>query len=325
MPKAILETPLHNTPDHMIAATSSENRRKLLMEVMDWLQQHGLVDQPIRVSNMAPDKDANIEESTSQEADVVAWEKTLVIALALGLIGEEEVDDHLVEKWSHIIKIDPLDRDVDLTENVGIFGGDVVTLIGRKLDPTVDPERDWKELLKLNRQFNESDTPMERNQTIAADRKMIYDLYTRPEGFFVMYKLGIALLGNDTAGKTKGVTAAWDIVLKFKQLPKEMIDLAYQEGTAHSVGPRVDLATIAPTMMDKDFGVFVKDANVENDFWKPIDVEVMRSLVIGGLLPPHMCIDLLAKFGETKPKETGKIEPEKITMNISKVRSTFTG
>jgi hypothetical protein len=42
--------------------------------------------------------------------------------------------------------------------------------------------------------------------------------------------------------------------------------------------------------------------------------------VIGGLLPPHMCIDLLANFGQSRPQKEGKIEPEKIKMNISKVQ-----
>ncbi|MDH5532927.1 MAG: hypothetical protein OEX81_00680 [Candidatus Pacebacteria bacterium] len=299
--------------DSIIAATGSENRRKMLVEIMDWMEKHGFSTDHIKVHKTSPDSEAGIPESASMEADKVAWEKTLVVALALGLIGREEVSQELLDKWENIIILDSSEKGLNLDQNVAVFGGDVVTLVGKD----IDPDSHYEELLKLSRDLV-GDEEQDR-VTIEKDKEKIKDLYRNQDGFYVMYKVGIALLGNDEEGQTRGVTVAWDIFLKFNQLPEEMINDAYEEGgDAYSVGPRVDLASIYEDHRDEDFGIFVRQSDSPEDLWKPIEVEVMKGLVIGGLLPPHLCLQLFAEIDQTKPINQGKIEPRKPKIDISK-------
>jgi hypothetical protein len=321
---------LSNLPETMIAATGSENRRRLLTEVMSFLEKTGLINSHIRVHKLSPDTDLHVNESASNQADLVSHEKAMLIAFALGLIDQDQVPEAMMEGWlarktskgqeySHVMRVSPEQMHINLDQHVGVFGGDVVTLVGTSLDESTNPEEGWEELLKLNREFVEGEDEADRKVTIERDKQKILELYTK-RPFFVKYKVGIALLGNDEDGNIRSTTVAWDFLLKFRPIPEQIIKDAYKDGTAHHVGPRIDLANLAPVFADKGFGVFVRNADSEADLWKPVEVEVMRSLVIGGLLPPHMCIDLLANFGQSRPQKEGKIEPEKIKMNISKVQ-----
>lgn len=163
------------------------------------------------------------------------------------------------------------------------------------------------------------------------DKAEIKKLYCAASGFFVTYNIGIALLSKDEIGDKRGVVAGWEVTIKFKPLPEELIDKAYEitpegekVGSAFQVGPRVDLASLASTQdaegnyvyLDGGFGVWVKNVNQPDDQPKPIQVEVMKGLVVGGLLPPHLCLELLAALDNQVPKDEKPLEPTQIKLDI---------
>ncbi len=311
----------------MIAATGSERRRRMMADLMKWIEEYGYVDYEIVVHNLSPDRDAGVEESDSSEATVVAWEKALVVALCLGLLEQDDVPIQLMEEWKHVIRIVGPSRlsDNHKETKTTIFGGDVVTTV--KGDHEEAQER---ELLKVERDLA-GKTPEEQTDILAKDKIEIKRLYCAESGFFVTYNIGIALLSKDELGEKRGIVAGWEVKIKFKPLPESLVDKAYEitadgekVGSAFQVGPRVDLASLASTQdeegnypyLDNDYGVWVKNVNHPDDELKPIQVEVMKGLVVGGLLPPHLCLELLAALDNQVPKGEKPLEPVQIKLEI---------
>lgn len=311
----------------MIAATGSERRRRMMAELMKWIQDYGYVDYEIVVHNLSPDRDAGVEESDSSVATVVAWEKALVVALCLGILEKDDVPEELMNQWQHVIRIIGPSQLSDNHKEVKttIFGGDVVTTVRGDHEGAED-----RELLKVERDLA-GKNPDEQVDILVKDKAEIKKLYCSASGFFVTYNIGIALLSNDEVGDKRGVVAGWEVMIKFKPLPEEIIDKAYEitpegqkVGSAFQVGPRVDLASLASTRdvdgnypyLDNDFGVWVKNVNQPDDQPKPIQVEVMKGLVVGGLLPPHLCLELLAALDNQVPKGEKPLEPVQIKLDI---------
>lgn len=311
----------------MIAATGSERRRRMLAELMRWIEEHGYVDYEIVVHNLAPDRDAGVEESDSPEATVVAWEKALVVALCLGLLESDDVPQELMAEWQHVIRIvgpaHPASNHQETKTTV--FGGDVVTTVRGAQPMSVE-----RELLKIERDLV-GKTPEEQAVVLTGDQAEMKKLYCAPDGFFVTYNIGIALLSKDEVGAKRGIVAGWEVKIRFKPLPENVVEKAYEitpegerVGSAFRVGPRVDLATLAAERdevgnylyLDEQFGVWVRNVNSPDDQLKPIQVEVMRGLVIGGLLPPHLCLELLAALDNQVPKGEKPLEPTQIKLDI---------
>lgn len=311
----------------MIAATGSERRRRMMADLMKWIEEHDYSDYEIVVHNLSPDRDAGIEESDSAESTVVAWEKTLVVALSLGLLEESDIPVELMKEWENVIRIiGPMKSAVgDEKAKTTIFGGDVVTKVR-----TTNSDDQGRELLKIERDLV-GKTPEEQREILDNDLLEIKKLYCDPDGFVVIYDIGIALLSKDELGDKRGVVAGWEVKLKFKPLPEEIVEKAYEIspageklGSAFQVGPRVDLASLASAQdehgnylyLDQDYGVWVRNVNSEDELFKPIQVEVMRGLVVGGLLPPHLCLELLMNLDEQEPIVDKPVVPVQIKMEI---------
>lgn len=315
------------TVREMIAATGSERRRKMMAELMAWIEDHDYADYDIVVHNLAPDKDAGIEESDSAESTVVAWEKALVVALSLGLLEDDDVPPELLKNWENVVRITSpmINVEGEESKKTTVFGGDVVTSVKPDL-----PEATSQELLKMDRDLSKLN-PEEQLTYIEADKAKIKALYGHPGGFIVNYNIGIALLSSDEVNAKRGIVAGWDVRLKFKPLPDELIEAAYQideegrrAGSAFKVGPRLDLATLAAQTnaqgeyqyLDETFGVWVRNVNSPDEVFLPIQVEVMRGLVVGGLLPPHLCLDLLTELDNQIPKGEKPLEPVQVRQEI---------
>lgn len=312
----------------VIAATGSERRRKMMADLMAWIEEHGYSDYEIVVHNLSPDKDAGVDESDSAESTVVAWEKALVVALSLGLLETADISEDKMKEWADVIRfVGPMKPDKEHKTKTLIFGGDVVTAVSPSpLREDVAP----RELLKVERDLQGKSSD-EQAAILAKDLEEIKKLYCSPEGFIVFYNIGIALLSKDDVGDKRGIVAGWEVKIKFKPLPEELIEGAYKIGpngeklgSAFQVGPRVDLATLAMAKvegtddykhLDVDYGIWVRNVNSPEDQFLPIQVEVMRGLVVGGLLPPHLCLELLAALDEQEP-QTQPLEPRQIKLEI---------
>lgn len=311
----------------MIAATGSERRRKMMADLMSWIEDHGYTDYDIMVHNLAPDKDAGVEESDSAEATVVAWEKALAVALSLGLLEDDDLSSQLLSNWENVVRIISPMLETERGENkkTTVFGGDVVTAVKPDL-----PEATSQELLKMERDLSRL-SPQEQLAFIEADKAKTKAIYCHPAGFLVNYNIGIALLSKDETNAKRGIVAGWEVCLKFKPLPEPLIEAAYQVdeegkrvGSAFKVGPRLDLATLAAQTsdaghyqyLDEEFGVWVRNVNFPDDEFLPLQVEVMRGLVVGGLLPPHLCLDLLTELDNQIPRGEKPLEPVQIRQEI---------
>ena len=309
--------PREKMPHLMIAATGSSRRVAKMVEMLDYFEEHGYSPHHIRYGSLSPDDEANVNESDSSNAGEVAFQKVLAVALSLGIIKDEEVEEDLLLQWKDINRINPQEKEVDLRERVCVFGGDVVTSVSAKNGR----EEDYRELLKLTRDLSGEEEYTDGDiAIIEKDKAGIVELYTSPEGFFVKYNIGLALLSNCEEFKTKGLIVSWEILLKLRPFPLEMVEAAYeQEGSAFKVGPRLDLASLAKDYLDEDFGIIVREEGKSEAQWLPVEFQVMKGLVVGGLLPPHMCLDLFANLNEVNPSSGEVVKPLKAEIKISSV------
>jgi hypothetical protein len=292
-------------------ATGSSRRYEQMIEVLRSLTQSKDLSHHIKLHKISPEREVSVDESSNPDPGLVSLEKVLAIAFALGLIDSEEIGTFLLNEWSDICKICPEEKGIPIEEDIVLYGGDVITSVSTEYG-----NNDlYLELLKLTRSLTgdaESDAII-----IQEDKAKIISIYTNGDGFFVRYKVGIALLSNDHSRSSAAITTSCEIVMKLKPLPFEMIEDAYAEGgEAYQVGPRLDLAMLSEDYLDDSFGIFISQASDEKKIWYPIDIEIMKGFVLGGICPPHAFLKMLYEVIDLEHTSGKEIESTSIQLKL---------
>lgn len=274
-------------PGSIIMATGSSRRSEQMARLILSLTQSGAITQHIQIHTISPEKEVTVDESDSYDSGQVSFEKVLAVAFALGIISEDEIGEELLQKWKGLKRLCPQERNIPVEEHVVFYGGDVITLVSTEYN-----EDTYLELLKITRYLTGDQS--KDKLVIQEDKDKIVSIYNNQDGFFVRYKASLVLLSNDVENKSAAITVSLDIIMKLKQFPLQLITDAYLEGgAAFQVGPRLDLAMLAEEYLDENFGIYIRSSSEEQQVWYPITIEIMRGIVLGGLIPPIIFFKVL--------------------------------
>jgi hypothetical protein len=216
---------------------ASGNQRKI----------NGFARYPGIISSLDPERDCGRPEPTYPQAERVAWDKT------------ETVRRVLDELW-------PEGHQFIITAN------DVNTRVSHSREG-LNRRGQHRELYKLDRQVGVIKSPENMEAFSKWATLDALEMYCNGQ-FFVLWDFAAAV-----RDQSRGVSAVTTVTIIgcFNPLDESEVLNAFNDGTAYSVGPRVQLAELAAKYANE---VYIYDGSPQS-----LDLAQLQSLVIEGVMP----------------------------------------